>query len=109
MGKSDSDVIDPSFVSESNNCCEAKHSCDHVIMKFSKILYQDRREDTLLKLAHFRRHKRKTLKKVPGKPTNYPFHKPEEKNSPGKDVSKKVSNVIDKAVNIAKSAKTKKV
>ncbi|KAL7104588.1 hypothetical protein ACP275_08G255200 [Erythranthe tilingii] len=68
----------------------------------------DRREDTVLQLAHFRRHKRKTLKKVPGKPTNYPYHKPEEKQSPGKDVSKKVSNVIDKAVNIAKSAKGKK-
>ncbi|KAL0332963.1 UNVERIFIED_CONTAM: hypothetical protein Scaly_2197800 [Sesamum calycinum] len=68
----------------------------------------DRREDTLLKLAHFRRHKRKTLKKVSGRSTTYPFHKPEEKHSPGKDVSKKVSNVIEKAVNIAKSAKTKK-
>ncbi|KAI3451016.1 hypothetical protein Pfo_007681 [Paulownia fortunei] len=68
----------------------------------------DRREDTVLKLAHFRRHKRKTLKKIPGKTTNYPFHKPEEKHSPGKDVTKKVSNVIEKAVNIAKSAKTKK-
>ncbi|KAK4383246.1 hypothetical protein Sango_2795800 [Sesamum angolense] len=68
----------------------------------------DRREDTLLKLAHFRRHKRKILKKVSGRSTTYPFHKPEEKHSPGKDVSKKVSNVIEKAVNIAKSAKTKK-
>ncbi|KAK6150597.1 hypothetical protein DH2020_015529 [Rehmannia glutinosa] len=68
----------------------------------------DRREDTVLKLAHFRRHKRKTLKKIPGKTTTYPFHKPEEKQSPGKDVTKKVSNVIEKAVNIAKSAKTKK-
>ncbi|KAL6576098.1 hypothetical protein OROHE_000569 [Orobanche hederae] len=67
----------------------------------------DRREDTLLKLAHFRRHKRKTLKKVPGKTTEYPFHKPEEKQSPGKDVTKKVSNVIEKAVSIAKSAKKK--
>ncbi|KAL3818798.1 hypothetical protein ACJIZ3_004703 [Penstemon smallii] len=68
----------------------------------------DRREDTLLKLAHFRRHKRKTLKRTPGKNSNYPFHKPEEKTSPGKDVTKKVSSVIDKAVNIAKSAKSKK-
>lgn len=71
--------------------------------------YQDRREDTLLKLAHFRRHKRKALKKIPGKSIAYPFHKPEEKHSPGKDVTKKVSNAIDKAVNIAKSSKTKKV
>lgn len=63
----------------------------------------------MLKLAHFRRHKRKTLKKLPGKTTNYPLHKPEEKQSPGKDVTKKISNVIDKTVNMAKSAKTKKV
>ncbi|XP_073289228.1 uncharacterized protein [Primulina huaijiensis] len=68
----------------------------------------DRREDTLLKLTHFRRHKRKTLKKSPGKISNYPFHKPEENHPPGKDVTKKVSNVIEKAVTIAKSAKTKK-
>lgn len=71
--------------------------------------YQERREDTVLKLAHFRRHKRKQLKKLPGKTTNYPFHKPDEKQSPGKDVTKKISNVIDKTVNMAKSAKTKKV
>lgn len=63
----------------------------------------------MLKLAHFRRHKRKTLKKVPGKSTNYPFHKPEEKQSPGKDMTKKVPSVIEKAVNMAKSAKAKKV
>ncbi|KAG6394572.1 hypothetical protein SASPL_145161 [Salvia splendens] len=68
----------------------------------------ERREDTMLKLAHFRRHKRKTLKKLPGKTTNYPLHKPEEKQSPGKDVTKKISTVIDKTVNMAKSAKTKK-
>ncbi|KAH6810210.1 FG-GAP repeat-containing protein [Perilla frutescens var. hirtella] len=68
----------------------------------------ERREDTVLKLAHFRRHKRKAMKKLPGKNTNYPFHKPEEKQSPGKDVTKKISNVIDKTVNMAKSAKTKK-
>ncbi|XP_042030756.1 uncharacterized protein LOC121777536 [Salvia splendens] len=68
----------------------------------------EHREDTVLKLAHFRRHKRRTLKKLPGKTTNYPLHKPEEKQSPGKDVTKKISTVIDKTVNMAKSAKTKK-
>ncbi|XP_073034031.1 uncharacterized protein [Primulina eburnea] len=67
----------------------------------------DRREDTLLKLTHFRRHKRKTLKKSPGKINNYPFQKPEEKHPPGKDVTKKVASVIEKTVTIAKSAKTK--
>ncbi|KAJ7953063.1 FG-GAP repeat-containing protein [Quillaja saponaria] len=68
----------------------------------------DRREDTLLKLAHFRRHKRKTLKKTPGKTTNYPFHKPEENHPPGKDSTKKISNLIGKAANYAGSAKPKK-
>ncbi|KDP32668.1 hypothetical protein JCGZ_13666 [Jatropha curcas] len=68
----------------------------------------ERREDTKLKLAHFRRHKRKTLKKVPGKTTNYPFHKPEEHHPPGKDSTKKISNIIGKAANYAGSAKSKK-
>ncbi|KAL8211161.1 hypothetical protein R6Q57_005598 [Mikania cordata] len=69
----------------------------------------DRREDTLLKLSHFRRHKRKTLKRMPGKTSDYPFHKPEENHPPGKDSSKKISNLIGKAANFANSAKTKKV
>jgi hypothetical protein len=73
------------------------------------IFIQDRREDTLLKLAHFRRHKRKTLKKTSGKTTNYPFHKPEENHPPGKDSTKKISNLIGKAANYAGSAKSKKV
>lgn len=72
-------------------------------------MLQDRREDTLLKLAHFKRHKRKPLKKIPGKSMNYPFHKPEENHPPGKDSSKKISNIIGKAVNYAGSAKPKKV
>lgn len=71
--------------------------------------YQDRREDTLLKLAHFRRHKRKTLKKVQGRTTTYPYHKPEEHHLPGKDTTKRISNAIGKAVNYAKAAKVKKV
>lgn len=70
---------------------------------------QDRREDTSLELAHFRRHKRKAVKKTPGKNTNYPFHKPEENHPPGKDTTKRISNAIGKAVNYAKSAKSKKV
>lgn len=73
------------------------------------MLYQDRREDTLLKLAHFKRHKRKTLKKTQGKAYNYPFHKPEENHPPGKDASKKISNIIGKAAKYAGSAKSKKV
>ncbi|KAG9132276.1 hypothetical protein Leryth_012959 [Lithospermum erythrorhizon] len=68
----------------------------------------DRREDTSFELAHFRRHKRKALKKVTGKATTYPFHKPEENHPPGKDDTKRISNVIGKAVNYAKGAKSKK-
>lgn len=72
-------------------------------------LDQDRREDTMLQLAHFRRHKRKAVKKTPGKTSNYPFQKPEENHPPGKDSSKKISNLIGKAANFANTAKTKKV
>ncbi|KAI9109659.1 hypothetical protein K1719_019289 [Acacia pycnantha] len=68
----------------------------------------DRREDTLLKLANFKRHKRKASKRIPGKTMNYPFHKPEENHPPGKDSTKKISNIIGKAVNYAGSAKHKK-
>ncbi|CAN1813961.1 hypothetical protein LINPERHAP1_LOCUS27013 [Linum perenne] len=68
----------------------------------------ERREDTLLQLAHFKRHKRKILKKVTGKSTNYPFHKPEENNPPGKDSAKKISKLIGKAATYAGSAKSKK-
>ncbi|MCD7447498.1 hypothetical protein HAX54_030364 [Datura stramonium] len=56
----------------------------------------DRREKTKLKLAHFSRHKRKAVKKL------------EEKHPPGKDTTKRISNVIGNAVNYAKSAKHKK-
>lgn len=73
------------------------------------MLIQDRREDTLLKLSHFRRHKRKSLKKISGKSHNHPFHKPEENHPPGKDTTKKISKIIGKAATYAGSAKTKKV
>ncbi|XWS29245.1 hypothetical protein CRYUN_Cryun24cG0011800 [Craigia yunnanensis] len=69
----------------------------------------DGREDTLLKLSHFKRHKRKTLKRVPGKAATYHFHKPEEHHPPGKDDSKKFSNLIGKAAKYAGSAKSKKL
>lgn len=70
---------------------------------------QDRREDTLLKLAHFKRHKRKPLKKTGGKATSYPFHKPEENHPPGKDSTGKIPNLIGQAAKYAGSAKSKKV
>ncbi|XP_039011395.1 uncharacterized protein LOC120140478 isoform X3 [Hibiscus syriacus] len=69
----------------------------------------DRREDTLLMLSHFKRHKRKPLKRIPGKATIYPFHKPEEHHPPGKDDTKKISNFIGKAAKYASSAKSKKL
>ncbi|KAK4754079.1 hypothetical protein SAY87_002183 [Trapa incisa] len=69
----------------------------------------DRREDTILKLAHFRKHKRKTVKRVAGKATNYPFHKPEENHPPGKDPGKKIPKLISKATDYARSAKIKKL
>ncbi|KAJ6989911.1 hypothetical protein NC653_018423 [Populus alba x Populus x berolinensis] len=68
----------------------------------------DRREDTVLQLSHFRRHKRKTSKKSNGKNSNYPFHKPEENHPPGKDTTKKISNLIGKAAKYASSTKSKK-
>ncbi|KAI5588491.1 hypothetical protein POPTR_005G118300v4 [Populus trichocarpa] len=68
----------------------------------------DRREDTVLQLSHFRRHKRKTSKKSNGKTTNYPFHKPEENHPPGKDSAKKISNLIGEAAKYAGSTKSKK-
>ncbi|KAK2990452.1 hypothetical protein RJ640_011200 [Escallonia rubra] len=68
----------------------------------------DRREDTLLKLAHFRRHKRKTLKRTSGKTTSYPFNKPEENHPPGKDSTNRISNAIGKTAKYAGSAKSKK-
>lgn len=40
---------------------------------------------------------------------NYPFHKPEENQPPGKDSTKKISNIIGKAASYAGSAKSKKV
>ncbi|KAG5241169.1 FG-GAP REPEAT-CONTAINING PROTEIN [Salix purpurea] len=68
----------------------------------------DRREDTMLQLSHFRRHKRKPSKKSNGKNSNYPFHKPEENHPPGKDTTKKISNLIGKAAKYASSTKSKK-
>lgn len=49
------------------------------------------------------------MKKTSGKSTNYPFHKPEENHPPGKDSTKKISNLIGKATMYAGSAKSKKV
>lgn len=63
----------------------------------------------MLKLAHFRRHKRKTSKKMPGKSVTLPIHKPEENHPPGKDSTKKIPNLIGKVTERAGSSKLKKV
>lgn len=68
----------------------------------------DRREDTMLKLAHFRRHKRKTLKRTNGKTSTFTFNKPEESHPPGKNTAGRISNLIGKATKYAGSAKPKK-
>lgn len=70
---------------------------------------QDRREDTSLQLAHFRRHKRKLQKKNLGRTTINHLHAPVEKHAPGKDSTNKIANVIGKAAKYANSAKAKKV
>jgi len=48
-------------------------------------------------------------KKISGRNTNNPFHKPEEHHPPGKDSTKKIPKLIGKAANYAGSAKPKKV
>ncbi|KAL4186714.1 hypothetical protein AMTRI_Chr09g15370 [Amborella trichopoda] len=68
----------------------------------------ERREDTSFKLAHFRKHKRKLVKKMPGKGTSNPFQMPEENHAPGKDSSNKISRAIGKAADYATSKKGKK-
>ncbi|KAG6532068.1 hypothetical protein ZIOFF_005906 [Zingiber officinale] len=69
----------------------------------------DRREDTSLELAHFRKHKRKPLKKTPGKVPTHTVYKPVEHNPPGKDASNKIARAIGKAADYAGSAKPKKL
>ncbi|XP_058110246.1 uncharacterized protein LOC131253300 isoform X2 [Magnolia sinica] len=68
----------------------------------------ERREDTSFKLAHFRRHKRKVLKKTTGKNPAYTYHMPEENHAPGKDSTNKIPDLIGKAANYAGSAKSKR-
>lgn len=73
------------------------------------LLNQDRREDTSLQLAHFKKHKRKTTKKTPGRSTTTTIHKPSEDNPLGKDPSNKIAKAIGKAADYASSSRPKKV
>ncbi|RCV23336.1 hypothetical protein SETIT_4G290700v2 [Setaria italica] len=68
----------------------------------------DRREDTTLQLAHFRRHKRKQVKKTQGKAAINSVNKPIEHNPPGKDASNRIARVLGKAADIASSNKVRK-
>lgn len=68
----------------------------------------DRREDTSLHLAQFKKHKRKQLKKTQGKNVLNNVHKPSEHNPPGKDDTTRLTKAIGKAADLAGSAKGKK-
>lgn len=68
----------------------------------------DRREDTTLQLAHFRKHKRKQVKKTPGKAVINSVNKPIEHNPPGKDASNRIARALGKAVDMASSNKARK-
>ncbi|KAG6549554.1 hypothetical protein Mapa_008935 [Marchantia paleacea] len=67
----------------------------------------ERREDTRFELSHFRKHKRKTVKKQTGKANAHPSQKPEEKNVPGKDLTNKVVAGLGKATEFAMATKHK--
>ncbi|CAN6192339.1 unnamed protein product [Urochloa humidicola] len=68
----------------------------------------DRREDTTLQLAHFRKHKRKQVKKTQGKAAINSVNKPIEHNPPGKDASNRIARVLGKAADMASSNKGRK-
>ncbi|KAL2632806.1 hypothetical protein R1flu_004285 [Riccia fluitans] len=67
----------------------------------------ERREDTRFELSHFRKHKRKTVKKQTGKQNSHPSLKPEEKHVPGKDLTNKVVAGLGKASEFATATKSK--
>jgi hypothetical protein len=70
----------------------------------------DSREDTRFELAHFRKHQRHTVKKLPSNSAMFLSQKPIEKQLPGKEATgNKVSNALGKAVDLALGAKPKKV
>ncbi|KAH9315438.1 hypothetical protein KI387_024065, partial [Taxus chinensis] len=68
----------------------------------------ERRDDTRFELAHFRKHKRNSVKKMPGKKPSSSLHKPEDKHVFGKDTNNKIVGVIGKAAEYAASSKKKK-
>lgn len=68
----------------------------------------ERREDTKFELAHFGKHKRKLHKSLPGKKSSILNHKPEDKQSPGRDSGNKVANALSKAAELVSSGKSRK-
>lgn len=67
------------------------------------------REDTRFELAHFRKHRRKLVKKSQGKNSNSASEKPAAKIVPGKDANgNPIAKVVGKAADLAVSAKTRK-
>ncbi|XP_044984326.1 uncharacterized protein LOC123451813 [Hordeum vulgare subsp. vulgare] len=70
----------------------------------------DMREDTSLQLLYFStKSKRKELKRTQGKNVVNNVHKPSEHNQPGKHGTTRLSKGIERAADLAGSAKGKKV
>ncbi|XP_057867329.1 uncharacterized protein LOC131074672 isoform X2 [Cryptomeria japonica] len=69
----------------------------------------ERREDSKFELAHFRKHKRKSLKKMPGKQSSS-LNMPDDKHVFGKDTksNNKIVGAIGKAAEYAASSKKRK-
>ena len=78
-------------------------------MNFLLYTIQERREDTKFTLAHFRKHKRKIHKKLPGSKSSSGTHKSDGVQKPGKDVGNKLANIIGKAADLASNTKPMKV
>uniref|UniRef100_A0A7I4D3Y5 FG-GAP repeat-containing protein n=1 Tax=Physcomitrium patens TaxID=3218 RepID=A0A7I4D3Y5_PHYPA len=69
----------------------------------------EHREDTRFELAHFRKHRRKLVKKVPGKDNSIPSEKPADRNTPGMDArGNPIAKVVGKAADLAVGAKVRK-
>lgn len=65
----------------------------------------ERREDTKFELAHFRKHKRKAHKQLPGRKSTLGIHKPDDALKPGKDPGNKLANMIGKTASLASNTK----
>lgn len=66
----------------------------------------ERRDDTFFQLAHFRKHRRRHHKKLPGPPGA--ARHPPAKQQAGRDAKNPVAHVVGKVVKMAASGKAKK-